>query len=357
MLWYLRAMFRLLFLLLPAFACWAQPSREPLEGDWIARDFSFASGESLSELRLHYTTFGAPSRDDSGRVRNAVLILHGTGGSGDSFVAGNFAGELFGAGQPLDAARYYIILPDSIGHGKSGKPSDGLRARFPHYDYDDMVRAQYSLVREGLGIDHLRLVMGTSMGGMHTWMWGEMYPDFMDALMPLACAPVEIAGRNRIFRRMIIDAIRDDPDWKNGEYTAPPRGLIAAHYALFMMTSSPLQLQRLSPRRDQADAEFERLKRRAMQADANDMLYNWESSRNYNPAPQLERIKASLVAVNSADDEINPPELGILEREIRRVPRGRYVLLPISDESYGLGTHSLPALWKQHLTELLRLER
>jgi homoserine O-acetyltransferase len=351
------ARYRRYLLLLPALMCFAQPAPEPVEGDWTARDFIFQSGESLAELRLHYTTFGAPSRDSAGRIHNAVLILHGTGGSGASFLSDSFTGALFGAGQPLDAARYYIILPDGIGHGKSSKPSDGLRARFPHYDYEDMVRAQYRLVREGLGVDHLRLVMGTSMGGMHTWMWGEMYPDFMDALMPLASAPVQIAGRNRIFRRMIIDSIRDDPEWKNGDYTAPPRGLVAAHYALFMMTSSPAQLQQSAPTRADADLEFERLKRRAMYADANDMLYTWEASSSYNPAPGLERIKAPLVAINSADDEINPPELGILEREIRRVPRGRYVLLPTSAETYGHGTHSLPALWKDHLIDLLRVSR
>jgi homoserine O-acetyltransferase/O-succinyltransferase len=347
-------MSRLLLLLLPAIVCWSQPSRLQVEGDWIARDFKFKSGETLPELRLHYTTLGAPSRDSAGRVQNAVLILHGTGGRGDSFLSKNFSGELFGASQPLDAARYYIILADAIGHGKSSKPSDGLHVRFPHYEYEDMVRAQYLLVREGLGLDHLRLVMGTSMGGMHTWLWGEMYPDFMDALMPLACAPVEIAGRNRILRRMIIDAIRGDPEWKNGEYTTPPRGIVAAYYALFMMTSSPLQLYRSAPTRDQADAEFERIKERALRADANDMLYAYESSRNYDPSPGLERIKAPLVAINSADDEVNPPELGLLEREIRRVPRGRYILIPTSPETHGHGTHSLAAVWKQHLIDLLQ---
>jgi len=347
-------MLRLLLVFAAAIACLGQPAPEPVEADWIARDFTFESGETLPQLRIHYTTLGAPSRDSAGRVRNAVLILHGTGGSGDSFLSSNFSGVLFGTGQPLDAARYYIILADGIGHGKSSKPSDGLHSRFPHYDYQDMVRAQYRLVREGLGIDHLRLVMGTSMGGMHTWMWGEQYPDFMDALMPLASAPVEIAGRNRIFRRIIIDSIRTDPDWRNGEYTEPPRGLLAAHYALFMMTSSPRRIHESAPTRDQADAEFERIKRNALRADANDMLYAWESSRNYNPAPQLERIKAPLVAVNSADDEVNPPELGILEREIRRVPRGRYILIPTSDETYGHGTHSLAAVWYRHLVDLLQ---
>src|ERR1051326_1525171 len=334
------------------FGCWAQNSLQPAEGDWTARDFTFKSGEKLAELRLHYLTLGTPARA-GGHVRNAVLIMHGTGGNGRGFLSENFGGVLFGKGQPLDASKYYIILPDAIGHGKSSKPSDGLHAHFPQYDYDDMVRAQYLLVHDGLGVDHLRLVMGTSMGAMHTWVWGEMYPDFMDALMPLASAPVEIAGRNRIFRKMIIDAIRSDPEWKNGEYTAPLRGLIAAEDALFMMTSSPLQLYKSAPTREKADAEYARLQERRLRVDPNDMLYTYESSRNYNPSPQLEKIRAPLFAVNSADDEVNPPELGILEREIKRVARGRYILIPTSDETRGHGTHSRPAIWKNYLLELL----
>lgn len=335
-------------------ACWAQTPPPPVEGDWIARDFTFKSGEKLAELRLHYTTLGTPMRE-GGHVRNAVLIMHGTTGSARGFLSENFAGVLFGKGQPLDAGRYYIILPDAIGHGKSSKPSDGLHARFPHYDYDDMVEAQYLLIHDGLGVDHLRLVMGTSMGAMHTWVWGETYPDFMDALMPLASAPVEIAGRNRMFRDMIIDAIRADPEWKDGEYTSPPRGMIAAQDALFMMTSSPLQLQKLAPTREKADEEYRRMQERRLHIDANDMLYAFESSRNYNPSPRLETIKAPLFAINSADDEVNPPELGILEREIKRVPRGRYILIPTSAETRGHGTHSRPAVWKNYLLELLAI--
>ncbi len=344
-------------LILIFFTCalgWTQTIPQAVEGDWTTRDFRFQSGESLPEVRLHYATLGAPERDSSGRVRNAVLIMHGTTGNGSGFLSPAFAGVLFGAGQPLDASRYYIILPDAIGHGKSSKPSDGLHARFPHYDYEDMVRAQYLLVRDGLKVDHLRLVMGTSMGCMHSWMWGEMYPDFMDALLPLACAPVEIGGRNRIFRDMIMDAIRSDPEWKNGEYTAPPRGLIAAQYAMSMMTSSPLQLYKSAPTRAQADAEFQRIKERAMRIDANDMLYAFDASRNYNPEPQLGSIRAPLVAINSADDEVNPPELGILERTIRRVPHGRYILIPTSDDTRGHGTHSRPAVWKNYLIESLK---
>jgi homoserine O-acetyltransferase len=340
-------MIRLFLLALAAFPAWAQPMPLPVEGDWTARDFKFASGETLPELRLHYTTLGKLTGN------NAVLILHGTTGRGSRFLAQDFGGELFGPGQPLDADRYYIILPDAIGHGQSTKPSDGLRARFPRYNYDDMVRAQYRLVREGLGVHHLRLVMGTSMGGMHAWMWGEMFPDFMDALMPLASAPVEIAGRNRIFRRMIVDSIRTDPEWHNGDYTTPPRGIIAAHHALFMMTSSPAELHRRAPTRELADIEYESLKQIALANDANDMLYAFDASRDYNPAPRLPEIKAPLYAINSADDEVNPPELGILQREIRRVPRGRYILIPTSEQTRGHGTHSRPAVWKGYLVELL----
>ncbi|HWE53196.1 MAG TPA: alpha/beta fold hydrolase [Bryobacteraceae bacterium] len=341
-------------LLFAALACEAQQT----QGDWVARDFAFKSGERLPELRLHYITIGTPARDAAGHVTNAVLIMHGTGGTGAAFLGAGFAGELFGRGQPLDAARYFIILPDAIGHGKSSKPSDGLHARFPHYRYDDMVRADYLLVQDGLNIDHLRLVMGTSMGAMESWIWGEMYPDYMDALMPLASAPVPIAGRNRMLRAMIIDAIRDDPAWQNGDYTAPPaQGLIAAQYALWMMTSSPLQLHKANPTREKADAAVAELRKRALNVDANDMLYQFDASSDYDPSPMLEKIKAPLYAVNSADDEVNPPELGILEREIQRVRRGRYILIPTSDETRGHGTHSRAAVWKKYLVELLDEDR
>jgi homoserine O-acetyltransferase len=327
-----------------------------VEGDWIARDFTFHTGEKLAELRLHYITLGTPARDAAGRVKNAVLIMHGTGGTGRPFLGPNFGGELFGKDQPLDASRYYIILPDAVGHGKSSKPSDRLHMKFPHYDYEDMVRADHALIHDGLKVDHLRLVMGTSMGAMHTWVWGELYPDFMDALMPLASAPVEIAGRNRMFRAMIIQAIRSDPDWKDGEYTKPPlNGLIAAQYALWMMTSSPLQLHKTNPTHEKSDAAVEQIRARAERVDANDMLYQYECSTDYNPSPKLETIRAPLFAINSADDEVNPPELGILEREIRRVPQGRYILIPTSDETRGHGTHSRPVVWRQYLLELLRI--
>jgi homoserine O-acetyltransferase len=326
----------------------------PQQGDFILRDFRFKSGEVLPELELHYTTIGTPSRDKNGVVRNAVLILHGTGGSGRAFLADSFGGVLFGLGQLLDATRYFIILPDGIGHGQSSKPSDGRHARFPHYNYDDMVIAQYRLLTEGLGVNHLRLVMGTSMGGMQTWVWGEMYPDFMDALMPLACLPVQIAGRNRMMRRMVLDAIRNDPDWNNGEYKTQPRGLVSAIYTLMFMSSSPRQWQKQAPTRAAADRFFDEwVPARLARTDANDMLYQFDASRDYDPAPRLESIKAPLLAINSADDQVNPPELGIVEKEIKRVKRGRFVLLPISDRTRGHGTHSLPEIWKQYLAELL----
>jgi homoserine O-acetyltransferase len=347
-----------LLLMLSAFR-WAQqdPSGYPqqFESDWSVPDFTFKSGERLPQLRLHYITLGSAARDAAGHVRNAVLILHGTGGTGRSFLAAEFAGELFGKGQPLDATRYYIILPDAIGTGSSSKPSDGLRMEFPHYRYDDMVRAQYLLVREGLKVDHLRLVLGTSQGGMHTWLWGEAYPDFMDALMPLASAPVEIAGRNRMTRTMAIQAIKNDPDWKNGEYTTQPRGLIAARNIRSIMTGSALQFQRSNPTVEKADTAVEAIAKAALRLDANDMIYQYEASTDYNPSPMLEKIQAPLFAINSADDEINPPELGILEREIQRVKRGHYILIPLSDQTRGHQTYNRAMLWKNHLLELLHI--
>ncbi len=328
---------------------------QPTEGNFVIHDFHFSTGEILPELRLHYTTLGTPRRDSDGVVRNAVLVMHGTGGTGHQFLRDSFAGVLFGPGQLLDATRYYIILPDGIGHGGSSKPSDGLHARFPHYGYKDMVTAQYRLLTEGLKVNHLRLVMGTSMGGMHTWLWGETYPTFMDALMPLASLPVEIAGRNRMMRRMVTDSIRTDPGWRNGEYTTQPHGVISALYTLLFMTSCPRQMRIDYPTQAAADAGFDRwIKRVAAHMDANDMLYQFDSSRDYNPAPDLEKIQAPLVAVNSADDQVNPPELGIMEREIRRVPHGRYILIPISDRTRGHGTHTLAAVWKEYLAALLK---
>ncbi|MEZ4706962.1 MAG: alpha/beta fold hydrolase [Caldilineaceae bacterium] len=329
-------------------------SRPLLENAGILRNVTFNSGETLAEVRLHYRTLGQPRRDASGVVHNAVLILHGTGGSGEGFLREQFADVLFGPGQLLDAEQYYIILPDNIGHGHSSKPSDGLRARFPHYGYEDMVALQHGLLTEHLGVDHLRLVMGTSMGGMHTWLWGIRYPHFMDALLPLASLPVQIGGRNRMIRRMILDSIRNDPAWQNGEYANQPPGLINAIHMLLIMVSSPLQWQMQAPTRDQADAFLhEIIDQYRQQFDANDMLYYFDAARDYNPQPELEKIVAPLIAINSADDQVNPPELAILEREITRVPRGRAILLPITEQTRGHGTHSLPLLWQEHLAELL----
>jgi len=327
----------------------------PKEGNFVIHNFRFRNGETLPELRLHYATLGAPERDSSGRVTNAVLIQHGTTGSWQQFRSASFADVLFGPGQLLDVSRYYIIMSDSIGHGGSSKPSDGLRAHFPHYDYDDMVAAQHQLVTEGLGVNHLRLVMGTSMGCMHSWVWGETYPGFMDALMPLACLPVQIAGRNRVWREEVMDSIRLDPAWKNGDYTAEPvLGLRSALDLLLIATSAPLEWQKEYPTRDQADQFLHGfIQNRLPQYDANDMLYALDSSRDYDPSPNLEKIKAYVMFVNSADDFINPPELGIAEREIKRVPRGKFVLLPISPETRGHGTHTLAEVWKQYLQELL----
>ncbi|MDQ6758119.1 MAG: alpha/beta fold hydrolase [Bacteroidota bacterium] len=327
----------------------------PVEGDFIIKDFKFKSGESLAALNLHYTTIGTAVRDKNGRVVNAVLIMHGTSGSGQGFLSEMFAGGLFGDGQLLDGKKYFIILPDGIGHGKSSKPSDGLRMRFPKYNYDDMVLADYKLLTEHLKINHLRLVMGTSMGGMHSWVWGYTYPDFMDALMPLASLPVEIAGRNRIQRKMAIDLIKMDPEWKNGEYVNQPKvGLTGAISSFIFMTSSPLQWQKSAPTRAQADSMLEKLRKNYLaRFDANDLIYQFDASRDYNPSPYLDKIKAPLFAVNSADDQVNPPELGLMEKEIKKVKNGRYILLPITDKTSGHGTHSNPAIWGDYLKELL----
>lgn len=316
--------------------------------------FAFDGGDDLTQLRLHYHTLGEPRRDESGRVCNAVLILHGTTGSGAQFLRESFAGELFQPGQLLDAERHFIILPDGIGHGKSSKPSDGLRMRFPRYGYLDMIRAQHLLLSEGLGIDHLYAVLGTSMGGMQTWLWGIHYPDFMDYLVPLASLPAEIAGRNRMIRAMIMDAIRSDPAWNGGDYERQPAGLINAIHLLIVMTSCPLQWRKEAPTREAADAFLaERIRAHAGVLDANDMLYQFAASEDYNPAPDLERIKAPLLAINSADDQVNPPELGIMEAAMKRVKRGRYILLPIDEHTRGHGSHTLAAVWKHHLAEFL----
>ncbi|MFN8057878.1 MAG: alpha/beta fold hydrolase [Vicinamibacterales bacterium] len=333
----------------------AQATLAPTVGDYVVRDFTFASGQMLPEVRLHYRTLGRIAQDARGETTNAVLIMHGTGGTGEQFLSANFANELFGPGQLFDVSKYFIVLPDGVGHGGSSKPSDGLHARFPNYTYDDMIELQYRLLTEHLHVTHLYVVMGTSMGGMHTWMWGERYPTFMDALVPLASVPVEIAGRNRIMRTMIRDAITSDPAWRQGEYTSPPaQGLKAAVNILLMMTSSPLQWHKQGPTRSAADAFLEdQWKRRISSTDANDMLYQFDASRTYDPSPLLDRIVAPLIAINSADDVVNPPELGLMERVMPRVKRGEYVLIPTSDATRGHGTHTQAVVWKERLAAFL----
>jgi homoserine O-acetyltransferase/O-succinyltransferase len=326
-----------------------------IEGDYVVRDFKFTSSKTLPELRLHYRTLGKPEKDAQGKTTNAVLVMHGTTGSGAQFIRPEFAGELFGKDQPLDVTKFFVILPDAIGHGKSSKPSDGMHANFPRYGYLDMVEAQYRLLTEGLGVNHARLVIGTSMGGMHTWLWGELHPDFMDALMPLASLPTQISGRNRAWRRMIIDAIRNDPAWAGGEYKAQPPSLRTAAEMLWFMSSNPVLRQKEAPTLAKTDELLDKFVENHLKTgDANDVLYALEASRDYDPGPNLEKIRALLLAINFADDLINPPELGILEREIKRLPKGRAALIPSTDQTRGHGSHTIAALWKDHLVQLLK---
>jgi homoserine O-acetyltransferase len=327
----------------------------PKEGDFIARDFRFQNGQVLPELRLHYTTLGTPQRDTNGRITNAVLMLHGTTGTGKNFLAPSYAKELFGAGQALDVTCYYLILPDGIGRGGSSKPSDGLHARFPRYGYIDVVAAQQLLVTQGLGVEHLRLVLGTSMGGMQTWMWGERYPDMMDALMPIASQPTQISGRNLLWRRIITEAIRNDPDWKGGDYTAPPTHWVSAVPLFTLMVDSAVRLQAQAPTRPEGNALYDKLVAAALKGlDANDYLYWFESSWDYDPEPELGKIKARLVAVNFADDLINASELGVMEKVKAKVPQGRFALVPASDRTIGHQTLTQAVVWKPYLEELLR---
>ena len=333
---------------LAAFSALGQGQPTPREGDWIVRDFRFHTGEVLPELRLHYTTVGAPSGEP-------VLVLHGTTGSGTGMLNPNFGGELFGPGQPLDAMKHYIILPDAIGAGKSSKPSDGLRTRFPNYNYDDMVDAQYRLVTEHLGVKHLRLVIGNSMGGMQTWIWAQKYPDFMDIAVPMASLPTEMSGRNWILRRLIIDSIRNDAEWMNGNYAKQPRSLqFASVFYNFATNGGNQALFKAAPTRDRADKMLDARLTGQFNGDANDHLYQWDSSRDYNPSPGLERIQAALLAINSADDERNPPELEVLQREVKRVRNGRYLIVPASENTAGHGTTAQAKWWKQQLAELLQ---
>jgi homoserine O-acetyltransferase/O-succinyltransferase len=329
--------------------CLAADLPAPQEGSWIIRDFRFSTGETLPELRLHYRTLGAPKGEP-------VLILHGTTQSGAAMLGPAFGGELFAAGQPLDAAQYYIILPDAIGHGGSSKPSDGLRTGFPRYNYDDMVEAQYRLLTEHLGVRHLRIVLGNSMGGMETWMMAQKYPAFMDVAVPMASLPSEMAGRNWMTRRLIIDSIRNDPEWMNGNYTKQPRSAQFASVFYGTATIGGNQaLHKAAPTREKADQLLNQRLAAPFPADANDVLYQWDASRDYNPSAGLERIEAVLLAINSADDERNPPELGILDREIKRVKNGRVFLIPGSEETSGHGTTAQAKFWKKELAELLQV--
>jgi homoserine O-acetyltransferase/O-succinyltransferase len=352
---------RIFALLLPVLVrsfAFAADYPAPTEGDYTIRDFKFTSGETSPELRLHYRTLGKQQRDAQGKTTNAVLIMHGTTGSGAQFIRPEFAGELFGKDQPLDATKFFIVLPDGIGHGKSSKPSDGMHAKFPHYGYLDMIEAQYRLLTEGLGVNHARLVMGTSMGGMHTWLWGELHPDFMDALMPLASLPTQISGRNRGWRRIVIDAIRNDPAWNGGEYptaAGQPASLRTAAEMLWFMSSNPVLRQKEVPTLAKTDEALDKFVEQIVKADdANDVLYALEASHDYDPGPNLEKIRASLLAINSADDLINPPELGILEREIKRVRHGRAIVIPLSDKTRGHGSHTIATLWKDELVKFLK---
>jgi len=351
-----RVILCLLLAALVSTSAFAQPAPypTPVDGDFVARDFAFASGERLPEVKIHYRTIGTPRKDADGVVRNGVLILHGTGGSGGGFLNQNYAGRLFGKGQPLDAEKHFIILPDNVGHGQSSKPSDGLRMKFPKYRYTDMVRLQHALVTTGLGLTNLKLVMGTSMGAMHAWNWGYMYPGFAAGLVPLASNPVEIGGRNRVWRKFLIDAIEQDPTWQNGNYTEQPRGLASAIGFLLMATSVPLQWQKQFPTMAETDKWVaDQVASRTKNSDANDMLYHFHAIEDYNPAPHVSKITAPLLAINSADDFVNPPELPMMETLIKQVRKGRFILLPITDQTRGHGTHSQPAIWGAELVKFM----
>jgi homoserine O-acetyltransferase len=337
-----------LLIVVPGFPALAADYPAPKEGDWVARDFKFSTGETLPELKLHYTTVGNPAGEP-------VLVLHGTGGSGASMLTPAFAGELFGAGQPLDTARYFIILPDAIGTGKSTKPSDGLRAKFPRYNYEDMVRAQMLLVTQGLGIKHLRLVIGNSMGGMHTWLWAVNYPELSDTWVPMACQPTEMSGRNWLLRRMLTESIRQDPDWQGGNYSTQPRGVRMANLFYGLATNGGNQATyKAAPTRVAADKLWDDRLAAPFNADANNFLYQWESSRDFNASPGLERIRGTLLAINAADDERNPPELGIMDREMARVRNGKLMVIPASADTRGHGTTGLARFYKAELAELLK---
>jgi homoserine O-acetyltransferase/O-succinyltransferase len=343
----LRAALASVCLLISPLSAFAADFPAPKTGTWIAKDFKFSTGEVMPELKLAYTTIGEPTGQP-------VVILHGTGGSGTGMLSPTFGGELFGAGQPLDATKYFIILPDAVGAGKSSKPSDGLKAKFPKYNYDDMVTAQYLLVKEGLGIKHVRLVLGNSMGGMQTWMWGVKYPDFMDALVPMASQPTEMSSRNWMMRRLITDSIRNDPDWKGGDYTEQPKSArFAGVFYAIATNGGTLNYQKNASTRELADKLLDSRMAAPFTADANDYLYQWDSSRDYNPAPQLEKIRAAVLAINSADDERNPPETGIMDRELKRLKNAKLLLIPASDATLGHGTTGNAKFWAKQLPEFL----
>jgi len=335
-----------------AFGQTAWPNQR--EADLALKNFRFANGEALPELRMHYVTLGTARRNAAGEITNGVILLHGTSGSSRSWLARPLADELFGKGQPLDASEYFIILPDSIGAGGSSKPSDGLRGTFPHYRYRDSVNAQHRLVTEGLGIRHLRLVLGTSMGGMHTWMWGEMYPGFMDGLVPIASQPIAISGRNWLTRRIRIEAIRNDPEWNGGNYTTNPSHYVYTLPLAALTTESVVRLQEAAPTREAGDVLYKRLVEDARRRDANDQLYAIESVMDYDPSKDLDKIRARLLAINFADDEVNPPQLGVVEPAIRRIRNARHVIVPASRESHGHYSYQRAALWKSHLAEFMK---
>ena len=333
---------------LGALGAWAADYPAPQEGSWIARDFRFHTGETLPEVQLHYRTLGAPTGEP-------VLVLHGTAGTGASMLTPAFAGELFGPGQPLDASRYYIVIPDTLGHGKSSKPSDGLRTKFPRYDYEDMVVAHYRLLTEHLNVKHLRLVIGNSMGGMETWIFATKYPEYMDVAVPMACLPTAMSSRNWMLRRLITDSIRNDPDWKDGQYVQQPRSARFASVFFGIATSGGNQaLYKAAPTREKADQLLDQRLAAPFPADANDVLYQWDSSGDYNPSAGLDRIKATVLAINAADDERNPPELGLLDREIKRVRNGRVLLIPASESTAGHGTTGMAKFYQRELGELLQ---
>jgi len=322
------------------------------EADFILNDYVFASGETLPELKLHYRTIGVPQRDANGKNVNGVLLLQGNTGTGDNWFQPTLADELFGPGQPLDARHYFIIMQDALGRGGSSKPSDGLKGKFPHYRYRDMVDSGYRLITEGLGIGHLRLVIGSSMGGMHAWMWAEMYPDLMDGVVPISCQPVEISGRNWLGRRAAAEAIRNDPDWNGGFYERNPRHYIYSAAGNFGV-ESPTRIQEMAPTLAAADALYERRLAEAAKGDANNQLWAIEAIRDYNPEPDLDKITARVLLINDAEDHANPPELGTVERAMKRVKHGRYVLIPAGPNTHGHFSHFYAALWKKYLIEFM----